>query len=172
MESLEKQIQAFLSIDVGNGNGHDDGNGNGEGRGYGDGFGDGNGYGDGDDYGYGYGYGDGYGHDYGNGHDDGNGEGGGHGCYGHGYGFGFSFGDGNGDGNGYGHGECIAEIEGHKVYEVDYTPTIITAVHSNVAQGYMFENNVDLVPCFVVKEANKFAHGKTLHEAYTAVQEK
>jgi hypothetical protein len=121
MDLLDKRIEAFLSVDFG------DGNGNG--------------------YGYGYGYGNGYG--------DGNGDG---------------YGDGNGDGNGNGNG--IAEMEGHKVYDVDNVNTIITSIHGNVAQGYILENNVYLKPCYIVKEGNHFAHGETLHDAYAALQEK
>ena len=97
--------------------------------------------------------------------DVGNGSGNGNG-YGNGYGSGYGY--GNGNGLGYG----IAEIEGHKVYDVDDIPTIITAVHGNVAQGHLLEHNTRLAPCYIVKEANKFAHGKTLREAYTALQEK
>lgn len=171
MESLETQIQTFLSIDAstGHGNGYVDGlgyvndNGNGDGRGYGRGDGDG----------YDNGNGLRAGHGKGNFNDNGNGNG-----HGKGYGSGRSYGNGNGDGHGngdgkgYGTSDGIAEIEGRKVYDIDYTPTIITAVHGNVAQGYLLEKNTFLVPCYIVKEASKFAHGKTLREAYTALQEK
>ena len=81
-------------------------------------------------------------------------------------------GSGYGYGYGYGSGNGIAEIEGHKVYDVDDIPTAIAAVHGNVAQGYLLEHNTRLVPCYIVKEASKYAHGKTLREAYTALQEK
>ena len=113
------------------------------------GCGNGDGYGYGGGYGYGYGYGDGSG--------CGNGDG-----YGDGYGCGF------GDGDGYG----IAEIDGYKVYDIDNINSVITSIHGNVAQGYIIEKNTHLVPCFIVKEDNSFAHGKTLHEAYAALQEK
>ena len=112
-------------------------------------------------------YGNGHGLGYGNGGGYGNGSG-----TGHGNGFGYSNGGGHGGGEGYGLGSGIIEIEGHKVYNVDDTPTIITAVHGNVAQGYLLEHNTRLIPCYIVKEANKFAHGATLREAYTALQEK
>ena len=104
--------------------------------------------------------------------------------YGNGYGYGYGDGDGSGctdgSGNGYGNGAGkgrsngygITEIEGRKVYEVDRTPTIITAVRGNVAQGFLLEKNTHLVPCYIVKDGDNFAHGKTLHKAYTALQEK
>ena len=155
MELLKQQIQTFLSIGVGSGGGN--------GSGYYSGNGYGNGYG-----GYGFGFG-GPGSGYGFGGGSGNGYGGGSGS---GYGFGYGSGSGSGSGSGKGKGSGIAEIEGHKVYNVDDTPTIITAVHGNVAQGYLLEHNTRLIPCYIVKEANKFAHGATLREAYTALQEK
>ena len=164
MELLVKQIQSFLSIGVGFGGGK--GYGRTIGSGIGDGSGSGTGYGRiiGSGIGYGIGNGDGIG----NGNGDGCGLGSGLGS-GNGYGGGgLGFGSGNGDGFGYG----IAEIEGHKVYDVDNTPTIITAVHGNVAQGYLLDYNSLLIPCYIVKEANKFAHGATLREAYTALQKK
>lgn len=65
MESLSREIEAFLDIGYGDGSGCC----NGYGNGYGDGYGCGNGYGDG----YGCGNGDGYG--YGSGYGDGNGYG-------------------------------------------------------------------------------------------------
>ena len=116
-------------------------------------------------YGYGNGYGDGNG--YGNGYGDGNGRG---------YGYGYA--DGSGNGHGYGSGNDrnkargIVEIEGYKVYAVDDTPTIITAIHGNVAKGFLLGKNTHLVPCYIAKDGDNFAHGKTLHEAYAALQEK
>ena len=186
MELLESQIEAFVSTDVGYGGGGDDddnsngsGNGNGYGCGYGYGndygYGDGNGYGsgcgngDGSGDGYGCGDGDGYGCGFGDGSGYGNGDGSGYGKgygFGDGYGYGCGFGDGDGDGSG------IAEIDGYKVYDIDNINSVITSIHGNVAQGYIIEKNTHLVPCFIVKEDNSFAHGKTLHEAYAALQEK
>ena len=113
----------------------------------------GDGYGNGD--GYGYGDGDGYGYGSGDGDADGGGNGHGYGC-----------------GNGRSDGSGIAEIEGYKVYAVDNTPTIITAIHGNVAQGFLLEKNTHLVPCYIAKDGDNFAHGKTLHDAYAALQEK
>ena len=146
---LEDKIKKFLVIDVDYGNGYGDS--------YGDGSGDGNGNGNG--YGYGYGYGYDYGNDHGYGYDNGSG-------YGHGY--------DNGYGSGYGndHGYGVKEIHGYKVYMVDNMQTIITLVHGNVAQGFILQSDLQLEPCFIVKENNKFAHGNTLRDAFTSLQEK
>ena len=158
MEVLtDEKIRAFLALDIGDGNG--DGNGygygygNGDGYGYGNGDGDGYGYGNGNGYGYGYGNGDGYGYGNGNGYGYGNGNG-----YGYGY----------GNGNGYG----IKEINGHTIFSVDDVYTIFTSIRGNVAKGFILEKNTKLVPCYIVKENNKFAHGSTLRDAFTSLQEK
>lgn len=88
--------------------------------------------------------------------------------YGDGSGSGFGFGDGFGDGYGTG----IKELNDDKVYLVDGMPTIIKSVHDNIAQGIIVNRDLTLQPCYIVKEQNKFAHGKTLHEAIASLQEK
>lgn len=115
-----------------------------------DGGGNGRGSGSGDGYGYGYGSGRGYGR-------------------------GYDYGNGNGNGSGYGYGRgCggVKEINGHAVYVIDNTRTIITSIHGNVAQGFILEHNTKLVPCYIAKDNNHFAHGKTLREAFSSLQEK
>ena len=82
-------------------------------------------------------------------------------------------GDGDGDGSGYGNGYGgVKEINGHAVYVIDNTRTIITSIHGNVAQGFILEHNTKLVPCYIAKDNNHFAHGKTLREAFSSLQEK
>ena len=148
-----KQVKSFLSVDGYNEDYDDsqdfdykisDGYGNGHGYGCGNGNGNGNGCGNGYGNGYGYGCGDGYGNGYGNG-------------------------DGHGDGDGCG---GVKEINGHAVYVIDNTRTIITSIHGNVAQGFILEHNTKLVPCYIAKDNNHFAHGRTLREAFAFLQEK
>ena len=91
---------------------------------------------------------------------------------GSGDGSGYGSGDVSGYGYGYGSGDGIKEINGHKVYMVDDTQTIITSVRGNVAQGFILQSDLQLEPCFIVKENNKFAHGNTLRDAFTSLQEK
>ena len=55
---------------------------------------------------------------------------------------------------------------------VDDTQTIITSVRGNVAQGFILQSDLQLEPCYIVKENNKFAHGNTLRDAFTSLQEK
>lgn len=112
---------------------------------------------------YGYGYGDGYG--YGNGYGDGDGYGNGDGC-------GNGYGNGEGTGNGNGEGTGIKSINGYDIYMVDDTPTIFTHIHGNVARGYILEQNIILKPCYIVKDNGYFAHGETLKEAQSALEEK
>ena len=143
MEALEDKIKKFLAIDIGSGYGSGDGSGSGYGSGSGSGSGYGSGSGDGSGYGYGYGYG---------------------------YGDGYGSGDGSGYGSGYGSG--VKEVSGSIVYIVDNTPTIITSVRANVAQGFILQSDLQTIPCYIVKENNKFAHGDTLRDAFISLQEK
>ena len=159
MEALEDRIKTFLSLSCGSGDGYSSGDGSGSGDGYSSGDGYNSGYGDGYGYGSGSGDGDGYGH----------GDG-----YGYGSGYGYGYGSGSGDGYGYGHGDGygVKEINGDLVYIVDDVPTIIKSVRDNIAQGFILQRDLTLTPCYVVKEQNRFAHGETLHDAFSALQEK
>lgn len=143
MEMLEDRINAFLSVNYGYGSGY--GSGRGSDGGYGWGFGDGSGRGSGG------GNGDGSDCCYRWGYED---------CNGDGYGWGF----GNGSG--------VKDINGNHVYIVDGIQTIIKSVRSNIAQGFVLQSDLTLKPCYIVKERNKFAHGDTLHDAFSALQEK
>lgn len=131
------------------------------------------GYGDGDGYGSGNGHGDGYG--------GGGGDGGGSGN-GSGDGGGYAYGSGSGDGNGYGGGNSsgygigckggLKTYQGDKIYQIDNIPTIIKSVKHNIAKGFILNSDLTLTQCFIVKENNVFSHGKSLHEAFTSLQEK
>ena len=112
-------------------------------------------------------YGDGYG--YGSGYGSGNGDGNG---YGYSDDDGYGYGDGYGYSDGYGDGYGVKEVNGDTVYIVDDVPTIIKSVRDNIAQGFILQRDLTLTPCYVVKEQNRFAHGETLHDAFTALQEK
>ncbi len=129
----------------------------------------------------GSGYGSGNGNDYGEGHgytDDnyyGQGDGSGA-CSSSGYNYSHGYGSGCGcdDGSGFGceHNSGLKEICGNKIYIVDNIQTIITSVHGNVAQGFILQSDLQLKPCYIVKENNEFAHGDTLRDAFTSLQEK
>ena len=58
------------------------------------------------------------------------------------------------------------------IYIIDNTPTIIISVRANVAQGFILQKDLQTIPCYIVKENNKFAHGDTLRDAFTSLQEK
>ena len=102
---------------------------------------------------------------YGDGSGSGDGSGDGYG-YGSGDGSGYGSGDGDGDGDG------VKELNGDKVYMIDDVPTIIKSVRDNIAQGFILNNDLTLQPCYIIKEQNHFAHGGTLHDAFTSLQEK
>ena len=99
-------------------------------------------------------------------------------CHGDGYGAGSCHGDGYGAGSCAGHGygagdgDGVKVLNGENVHLVDGLRTIIKSVHGNIAQGFILNSDLTLQPCYIVKEQNKFAHGDTLHDAFTSLQEK
>ena len=86
-----------------------------------------------------------------------------------GYRNGNGYGNGYGNGNSYGNG--IKKINGMDVVKIDDIPTAIKRIKGNIAFGYVLEK-MQLKPCYVVKQDNMFAHGKTVKEAFSALQEK
>lgn len=148
---LEDKIKKFIAIDAELGNAF----------GYGDSSGDGSGLGSGAGNSCGAGHGFGL-------------------CDGTGYNCGLGYGEGSADG--YGYSTCsgdgrgfsfgVTEINGLKVYIIDGSPTIITSVRMNVAQGFLLTSDLQTIPCYIVKDGNKFAHGDTLHSAFNSLQEK
>ena len=90
-----------------------------------------------------------------------------------GSGYGSGCGCGCGDGSGYGYGDGgVKELNGDNVHLIDGIQTIIKSVRGNIAQGFILKNDLTLQPCYIVKEQNYFAHGDTLHDAFTSLQEK
>lgn len=156
MESVRvtrEEVERFLSVKTINGSGS--GCGYGYGYGYGGGYGYGDGDGGGDGYRDGYGFGEYLGS--GDGHSNGSGDG-----------SGFSEGSGSEDGSGKGGDVSVMNIKtfkGHIVDYIDYVPTIITNIHNNVASGFIIGFDMTLIPCYVAKAGNYFAHGKTLKDA-------
>lgn len=155
METLEFRIKAFLSATSCHGDGYGYSYRDGCGSCLGDGYGCGDGEGYGDGYVYGAGPCDGCGYGCGAG-----------GCYGDGYGC------GAGPCDGFYSGKGVKELNGENVHLVDGLQTIIKSVHGNIAQGFILKSDLTLRPCYIVKENNKFAHGDTLHDAFTSLQEK
>ena len=151
METLEFRIKAFLSATSCHGDGY--------GYSYRDGCGSCHGDGCGYGYGAGYGYGDGCGAGSCYCHGAGS-------CDGHGAGCGAGYGYGAGDGDG------VKVLNGENVHLVDGLQTIIKSVRGNIAQGFILKNDLTLQPCYIVKEQNYFAHGDTLHDAFTSLQVK
>ena len=160
MESLNvsvtrEEVERFLSVKIINGYGI--------GCGFGDGYGYGGRYGYGDGDGCGSGYGGGFGFGFRSnligGLDDGN-------CSKDGGGF--SIGYGSEDGSGEGGDVSVMNIKtfnGHIIDYIDGVPTIITNIHNNVASGFIIGFDMTLIPCYVAKAGNSFAHGKTLKDA-------
>lgn len=91
-----------------------------------------------------------------------------------GYGSGDSYGCGCDDESGYGYGSSdnLSVFNHNKVYKIDYVPTIITSIKGKVAKGFILNGDFSLDKCFVVKDSNLFAHGRTLREALQSLNEK
>lgn len=89
---------------------------------------------------------------------------------------------GRGNFEGHGSGQCapascvgisdIKEINGGKIYVVDDTLTIFSVIRGNVAKGFLVHSDLQLTPCYIVKDGSRFAHGKTLREAYVSLRAK
>ena len=156
MESLNvsvtrEEVECFLSVKSTNNYCCCLGSDSGDGFGISCGYCNGSGYRDG----YGCGYG-GYSGS-GDGHSDGSGDG-----------SGFSEGYGSEDGRGEGGDVSVMNIKtfnGHIIDYIDGVPTIITHIHNNVASGFIIGFDMTLIPCYVAKAGNSFAHGKTLKDA-------
>ena len=158
MESIRvtrEEVERFLSIKTINGEGC--GCGSGDGYCYGNRYGYGDGYGPGSGYRTGSGGGGAY--DYGNGCGDSNGSGDGDGL---------CCGSGSEDGSGEGGDVSVMNIKtfnGYIINYIDGVPTIITNIHNNVASGFIIGFDMTLMPCYVAKAGNYFAHGETLKNA-------
>lgn len=76
--------------------------------------------------------------------------------------------------NGYGCGNSygLKSINGHAVHIIDSTLTIITSVHNNIAKGFIVQTDLQLIPCYIVRDGDMFAHGETLRNAFDSLQEK
>lgn len=127
----------------------------------------GNGCGDGEGCGCGCGGGEGCGYGCGRCNVNGNGDG-----YGYGSGDGGGDGSGRGYGGGDGSGSGIKMFTRNPVYLIDETPTLIYIVRGNIAKGEILKNDLTTVPCYIVKNGNLFAHGRTLREAQAELIEK
>lgn len=77
-------------------------------------------------------------------------------------------------GYGIGHrcGFGLKSINGNTIHIIDNMPTIITSIHNNIAKGFFILTDLQLIPCYIVKDSNKFAHGETLRNAFDSLQEK
>lgn len=76
--------------------------------------------------------------------------------------------------NGYGCGNSyrLKSINGHAVHIIDNILTIITSVHNNIAKGFIVQTDLQLIPCYIVRDGDMFAHGETLRNAFDSLQEK
>jgi len=66
----------------------------------------------------------------------------------------------------------IKSIHSLPIYIIDDIQTIITSIRGNVAKGKILNDDLTTTPCFIVKQGDKFAHGKTLREAQVELKYK
>ena len=64
------------------------------------------------------------------------------------------------------------KINNYDVFIIDSIPTIITQIHESCAKGYILQSDFTFESCYVIKQNNMFAHGKTLKDARDALLEK
>lgn len=99
---------------------------------------------------------------------------------GSGYGSGLGSGDGSGSGDGYGDGYGSGDGSGYviqtfnrnQVYQIDGIATIINQIKGNIAKGYILNSDFSLSKCYVIKANGLFAHGESLRQAQSALEEK
>ena len=98
--------------------------------------------------------------------------------YGYDYSYLYLYGSGTGSGEGYGWGsdsgsdsygsgnnKKIKSINHKKIYIIDEISTIINSIHNNIASGYVVQQDLTLIKCYIVKSNNLFAHGETIKKA-------
>lgn len=76
-----------------------------------------------------------------------------------------------GIGFGFCTGVCLKSVNGYALFEIDGIPTGIYRARGNVAKGFILEHFAT-VDCYIVKDGDTYAHGKTLREAEDALREK
>ena len=85
---------------------------------------------------------------------------------------GYGSGYGSGSGSGSGSGDGLKLLNNQTVYLIDNIQTIIISVRNNIAKGFIVNSDLTLTPCYIAKNYNLFAHGKTIKEACNALQDK
>ena len=125
------------------------------------GFSSGSGYGSSLVSGFGSSSGDGYGS--GDGDD-----------YGNGSGYGSSFVSGSGSGSGCKIKSIVINQQLYNSYIIDNINTFVRHIdlERGILLGFILNSDNTITECVVVKENNKFAHGKDLREAIESLQEK
>lgn len=61
------------------------------------------------------------------------------------------------------------QVNGYNAYVIDELLTILTAAHGDFATGYIVQSDFQFKPCYVAKKNGIYAHGETLHEAYSSL---
>lgn len=74
--------------------------------------------------------------------------------------------------DGYGYGYGIKKINNCIISKIDNVNTIITNIKGNIAKGFIFNNDLTIIPTFIVKRNNYFSHGNTLKQSLLDLEDK
>lgn len=66
----------------------------------------------------------------------------------------------------------LGAINGYPVRLIDGEATLVTHDRDNVMQGFIVQRNFELQPCYVVRQGDVHAHGRTLRQAKDALEDK
>jgi len=66
----------------------------------------------------------------------------------------------------------IKKFNGHDVFLIDNTETIIYSIKGDIAQCAIINEDLTLTPCYVAKVGGYFAHGATIKKALADAQAK
>ena len=91
---------------------------------------------------------------------------------GSGSGYGYGYGSGDGYGSVYDNDCAIKNFCSERGLTIADTPTIIRSAYGNLAKGFVIRGDFKLIPCYIAKHDNMFAHGETIQEAVAAVNKK
>ena len=81
-------------------------------------------------------------------------------------------GHGYGSGYGYGDGSDVLFFGEDRVYTIDGVSTIIKSIKGNVAKGFMLNNDLTVMPCYIARVDGCFAHASTMKEAVSEARKK
>ena len=81
-------------------------------------------------------------------------------------------GDGNGNGDGNGYDIKLLKYKGYDVFYVDKIPTVFDRIMGDIAKVKTINDDFSTKECFIARGYGYFAHGATVRDAQSALEEK